>query len=146
MAEGNTNKKLRTQPQYELLYHPSIPGRGEFIRLAFEATGTPYTDIANESKDGGYDTVQKICMNQGIYSSDDNPPVFSPPALRVPGAGKDGKALVISQTPNILVYLAERLGLVPNDEASVYHVYQLAFTALDLNNEVHDTHHPVSTY
>jgi glutathione S-transferase len=136
-------KKIRTHPQYELLYHPGIPGRGEFIRLCFEATGVSFTDVAVEKKDG-YSDVQAICMNKGLESSDGNPPVFSPPALRVPGAGKDGKALVISQTPNILIYLAERLGLVPDDEAGTYHVYQLAFTALDLNNEIHDTHHPLA--
>lgn len=140
---AQATKKQRTQPQYELLYHPGIPGRGEFIRLAFEATGTAYTDVALEQEDG-YSTVQKICMNDGTESSDGNPPVFAPPALRVPGGGKDGKALVIGQTPNILMYLAERLGLVPDDEAGTYHVYQLAFTALDLNNEVHDTHHPIA--
>jgi len=138
-------KKLRTHPQYELLYHPGIPGRGEFIRLCFEATGVPYTDVAAEKKDG-YTTVQEICMNSdSLESADNNPPVFSPPALQIPGAGKNGKPLTISQTPNILIYLAERLGLVPeDDEAGTYHVYQIALTALDLNNEVHDTHHPLA--
>lgn len=136
-------KKARTHPQYELLYHPGIPGRGEFIRLCFEATGVSFTDVAVEKKDG-YSDVQAICMNDGLESADGNPPVFSPPALRVPGAGKDGKALIISQTPNILIYLAGRLGLVPDDEASKHHVYQLALTALDLNNEIHDTHHPLA--
>lgn len=136
-------KKLRTQPPYELLYHPSIPGRGEFIRLCFEATGVAYTDIANE-KPSGYDEVQSICTNPSKPGNTSNPPVFAPPALRVPGAGKDGQPLIIAQTPNILMYLAERLGLAPEDEAATYHVYQLAFTALDLNNEVHDTHHPLA--
>jgi glutathione S-transferase len=42
----------KNHPRYELLYHPGIPGRGEFIRLCFEATGVPYTDLANENKDG----------------------------------------------------------------------------------------------
>ena len=92
MAQSN-------QPKYELLYHPGIPGRGEFIRLAFEAAGVAYTDTANDQKDGGYSTVQQICMNKGTESADGNPPVFSPPALRVPGAGKDGSSsLIISQT------------------------------------------------
>jgi len=137
---STTNK----HPQYELLYHPGIPGRGEFIRLCFEATGVPFTDVAVEKKDG-YSEVQAICMNSGLESSDGNPPVFSPPALRIPGAGKDGRALVISQTPNILIYLAGRLGLVPeDDEAGKYHAYQIALTALDLNNEIHDTHHPIA--
>jgi glutathione S-transferase len=48
----SANKKARTQPPYELLYWPGIPGRGEFIRLAFEAAGVSYKDVANESEDG----------------------------------------------------------------------------------------------
>jgi len=141
----SSSKKIRTHPQYELLYHPGIPGRGEFIRLCFEAKGVAYTDLAIE-KDDGYSTVQQICMSpDSLESADNNPPVFSPPALRIPGGGKNGKPLIISQTPNILIYLAERLDLVPaDDEAGTYHVYQLALTALDLNNEVHDTHHPLA--
>jgi len=135
----------KNHPQYELLYHPGIPGRGEFIRLCFEATGVSYTDLAVEKKDG-YDTVKEICMNpSSLESADGNPPVFSPPALRIPGAGQNGKPLIISQTPNILIYLGGPLGLVPeDDEAGKHHVYQLALTALDLNNEVHDTHHPLA--
>lgn len=86
----SATKKARTHPQYELLYHPSIPGRGEFIRLCFEATGVPFTDVAVEKKNG-YSEVQAICMNDKLESADGNPPVFSPPALRVPGAGKKAK-------------------------------------------------------
>jgi hypothetical protein len=48
----SANKKARSNPPYELLYWPSIPGRGEFIRLAFEAAGVSYKDTANESEDG----------------------------------------------------------------------------------------------
>lgn len=48
----SSNKKARTLPPYELLYWPGIPGRGEFIRLAFEAAGVSYKDISNESEDG----------------------------------------------------------------------------------------------
>jgi hypothetical protein len=50
----STNKKARTHPPYELLYWPGIPGRGEFIRLAFEAAGVSYKDVSNESKDGEF--------------------------------------------------------------------------------------------
>ncbi|TKA68928.1 hypothetical protein B0A55_08469 [Friedmanniomyces simplex] len=135
-------------PLYELLYHPSIPGRGEFIRLAFEAASIPYTDIANASPEG-YATVQHLCTNpQNLESGDGNPPVFSPPALRISsgaaGGGSSDGALILSQTPNILWYLGEKLGLAPGDEAGRYHVQQVVLTALDLNNEVHDTHHPVA--
>lgn len=129
--------------QYELLYHPTIPGRGEFIRLAFEATGTEYVDVANASDDG-YDRVRAILdfhEKQGTV-----PPVFAPPALRVAAGRLDDAPLLIHQTPNILLYLGERLGLTPagKDETGRMYVHQLALTALDLNNEIHDTHHPIA--
>ena len=139
-------KKARTHPPYELLYHPGIPGRGEFIRLALEAAGVSYADVGNDSAAGGYKAVQEVCMNTKNESQSGNPPVFSPPALRVPGAGPDGAPLVIGQTPNILFYLGDKLGLVPeDDEQGRWFVNQLALTALDLNNEVHDSHHPIAT-
>jgi glutathione S-transferase len=144
------SKRQRTHPTYELLYHPGIPGRGEFVRLLLEGAGVAYTDVARDQKNG-YSTVQKICMSKDLRSDDGNPPVFSPPALRVPGAGKDGKSLVISQTANILAYLGERTGMNGEGEGgggdgdgTKWHVAQIAMTALDLNNEVHDTHHPVA--
>ena len=141
-----SSKKQRTHPQYELLYHPGIPGRGEHIRLALEAASVSYTDIANDSsKNEGYATVQKVCMNKDTSSSDGNPPVFSPPALRIPGEGREGKALVISQTPNILMFLGDRIGMAGAEDGSEkWFVAEVAQTALDLNNEVHDTHHPLA--
>ena len=33
---------------YELYYWPGIQGRGEFVRLALEAAGAPYVDVARE--------------------------------------------------------------------------------------------------
>lgn len=51
---SSSTKPIHTLPHYELLYHPGIPGRGEFIRLALEATHTPYTDVANASDEGTF--------------------------------------------------------------------------------------------
>ena len=56
--------------------------------------------------------------------------------------------MLVSQTPNILLYLGKKLGLAgpEEDENSVFYVNELALTALDgLSNEAHDTHHPVAT-
>jgi len=137
-------------PTYELLYHPGIPGRGEYIRLALEAAGASYTDPANAnppSKSGpnGYGTVLAAYNPKSTGDADGNPPIFSPPALRVPGAGKEGKSLLISQTPNVLAYLGPKLGLSGKDDGvDEWHVAELALTALDLSNEAHDTHHPVA--
>ena len=58
------NKKARSNPPYELLYWPSIPGRGEFIRLAFEAAGVSYKDTTNETEDG-----KSTHNNQGASTS-----------------------------------------------------------------------------
>lgn len=177
-----TTTTTTSTPKYELLYHPGIPGRGEFIRLALESQKIPYTDIANPSSsssssahENGYATVQRICMNpHALESAAGNPPVFSPPGLRVcfastGGQGREGeegnrKTLVISQTPNILIYLGEKIpGLVGGEvkgkgkgedgegdeddeerEKKKFWIQQLMMTALDLNNEVHDTHHPIA--
>lgn len=73
-----------------------------------------------------------------------NPPPLAPPVLR-------HGDVVISQTPNILLYLGPKLGLAGGENGdgsgdAIYRINQLALTALDgLSNEVHDTHHPVAT-
>lgn len=120
--------------RYELFYWPMIQGRGEFVRLALEDAGARYVDVARlpESKGGGIAAMQKIMQaKKGLAP-------FAPPFLR---AGK----LLIAQTPNVLLYLGPRLGLVPASEAAQLHAHQLALTALDVVNEAHDTHHPIAT-
>lgn len=127
----------------------AVPGRGEFIRLAFLAAGTPFSDPANDdppndSGANGYGLVQAAMDGKSTGDDAGNPPAFAPPMLKV----KDGKGstgdLVIHQTPNILLYLGNKLGLAGGDESDLYYVNQLALTALDVNNEAHDTHHPVA--
>ncbi|KAJ4289700.1 hypothetical protein N0V90_011029 [Kalmusia sp. IMI 367209] len=133
-----------SQKKYELLYWPGIPGRGEFARLAFEATGTPYVDVSNQVQ-GGIHQVLAVKDDKATQDADGNPPAFAPPALRIHGAGKGGKTLVLSQTPAILAFIGEELGLSGADAAEKAWINALTLTALDLNNETHDTHHPVST-
>ncbi|KAH7073764.1 glutathione S-transferase [Paraphoma chrysanthemicola] len=138
----SSTKKARTHPPYELLYWPQIPGRGEFIRLAFEAAGVSYKDVSNEQKDGVKEVASLISSSS--TGTDSNPPIFAPPALRIPGEGKNGSALILYQTPSILSYLGPKLGLSGEDEAESAWILSHALTALDLNNEAHDTHHPVA--
>jgi glutathione S-transferase len=66
-------------------------------------------------------------------------PPYAPPFIK---AGK----LVIAQTANILLYLGPRLGLAPRDEAGRLWAHQLQLTISDLVVEIHDSHHPVTTY
>jgi glutathione S-transferase len=63
---------------------------------------------------------------------------FAPPVL------KHGE-LVLSQTSNILLYLAPRHGLVPLDEPGRLAANQLQLTLADLVDEAHDTHHPIAS-
>src|SRR5437016_11080964 len=51
---------------------------------------------------------------------------------------------VVSQTANILAFLAPQLGLVPDDETLRAEASQIQLTIADLLGEVHDTHHPIA--
>lgn len=130
--------------KFTVLYHPKIPGRGEFLRLALEAAGERYADPANESKSGAMEVYSRIDTHS-TGDEDGNPPHFAPPMLKVSGAGKNAKTLVISQTANCLLYLGTELGLVGEGDVDKYYVNQLALTALDLCDENHSTHHPIAS-
>ena len=66
-------------------------------------------------------------------------PPFAPPFLK---AGK----IIVAQTANILLFLGPRLKLAPRDEAGRLWAHQLQLTISDLVDEIHDTHHPVSSW
>jgi glutathione S-transferase len=120
--------------RYEFFYWPSIQGRGEFVRLALEAAGAAYVDVARR-RGRGLGVAAMLRIMEG--KADERPP-FAPPFLR---AGR----LIIAQTANILHYLGPRLGLVPRSEASRLWAHQLQLTVEDLVVDIHDTHHPVSS-
>ena len=121
---------------YQLHYWPDIQGRGEFVRLALEAAGAPYVDVARGSKDQGQGVAAMLRAMQG--PAQQHPP-FAPPFLI------DGK-VVIGQTAAILLYLGPRLGLVGKSEAKQLWTHQLQLTLADAVAEVHDTHHPLATH
>ncbi|KAH9852329.1 glutathione S-transferase C-terminal-like protein [Lenzites betulinus] len=144
-------KEQRTE-EYILHYWPRMPGRGEYVRLALEYAGIPYTERSA-------DLMTTITTKVGT------PPHFAPPALQLP-SGR-----VLSQTANILNHIAPRCGLAgelgstlnthgtearavlraldddalekAEEERAV--VNQLTMTALDLQDETHNIHHPVAT-
>jgi glutathione S-transferase len=120
---------------YRLYYWPTIQGRGEFVRLAFEAAGASYVDVARlpESQGGGVAAMMPFLRGQrrGLQP-------FAPPFVEVEG-------MVVAQTANVLAFVGPRLGLVPEDEASRHAASQLQLTIADVVSEAHDTHHPVAT-
>jgi glutathione S-transferase len=117
--------------RYELYYWPQIQGRGEFVRLALEEASCDYVDVAR--KPGGEEKMLKALQWRASTT-----PAFAPPWLK---AGK----LIIGQTPNILLFLGERHGLAPRNEAGRLWVHQLQLTLADFLVEIHDTHHPIGS-
>jgi glutathione S-transferase len=117
--------------RYELYYQPSIQGRGEFVRLALEDAGADYIDVAR-APDFGRPGIMKFLENPAL----EHPP-FAPPFLK---AGK----LLISQTANILQFLAPRLNLAPKSEAGRLWAHQLQLTIADWLYETSQTHHPIA--
>ncbi|WP_084396395.1 glutathione S-transferase [Henriciella aquimarina] len=104
---------------YTLHYWQGVPGRGEYVRLAFEEAGVAYTD---QSPDWG--------------AGHDDTPSFAPPFLT------DGE-VTVGQTAAILHYLGPKLGLVPEDARLALWTHQIQLTVADLVVEAHDTHHPL---
>lgn len=116
---------------YDLWYWPSIPGRGEFVRLALEAGGIPYHDLAREAGERGMARIE-----DDLGADRDDPP-FAPPYLVADG-------MAISQSANILLFLGEKHGLAPPDLPSRLWINECQLTIADMVYETHDTHHPIS--
>lgn len=119
---------------YQLHYWPTIQGRGEFVRLALEAAGADYVDVARGEGKGQGVSAMLRAMKDGKAVQ----PPFAPPFL------VHGK-VVIGQTAAILLYLGPRLGLVGAGEARRLWTHQLQLTIADAVAEAHDTHHPIAS-
>lgn len=115
--------------RYRLYYWPTIQGRGEFVRLALEEAGAAYVDVARGR--GGEAAMLRLMRRRTT-------PPFAPPFL-VAGP------LTIAQTANILLWLGDRHGLAPRSAAGRLWAHQLQLTVADFVQEIHNTHHPISS-
>lgn len=120
--------------RYELYYWPSIPGRGEFVRLALEQAGAKYVDVAREPAAAGMGVA---ALTRWLEDPTVARPPYAPPFLK---ADKQ----IIGQTANILLFLGARHNLAPADEAGRLWTHQLQLTIADLVTHAHDTHHPIA--
>lgn len=119
--------------RYELYYWPTIQGRGEFVRLALEESGSEYLDVAREKRKGfGVPRLMRF-----LTGREGGELPFAPPFLK---AGRR----VVGQTANILLFLGDRHELAPRNENGRLWTHQLQLTIADLVEEAHDTHHPIA--
>ncbi|MFV8754220.1 glutathione S-transferase [Nannocystaceae bacterium ST9] len=124
-----------TDSTYRLYYWPSLPGRGEFVRLVLEQAGAAYVDVARLPADagGGPRAIMAMLAGEGPGLRPLAPPILVCGSLR------------LAQMPNICAWLAARHGLAPVGDDARAEAMQLQLTLADLVDEVHDTHHPVAT-
>jgi glutathione S-transferase len=118
------------EARLELYYWPTIQGRGELVRLLLEEAGAEYVDVARAP--GGVAALRRFLDGESAGALP-----FAPPFVK---AGE----VVVSQTANVLAFLAPKLGLVPADEALRAEANQIQLTISDLVAEIHDTHHPIA--
>src|SRR5438552_2894927 len=117
----------------ELYYWPTIQGRGEFVRLLLEEAGADYVDVARLPRAKG----GMAAMMRFVDGEEAGALPFASPFVKVGD-------VIVSQTANILAFLAPRLGLVPDDEALRAEASQIQLTLADFVGEIHDTHHPIA--
>ncbi len=109
---------------FRLYYWPTIPGRGEFVRLALEDAGAAYVDVGRSR---GAAAVAEM-INRGMH--------FAPPVLE-----NDHES--ISHVAHILAWLAYPLELAPSNERDFRRMVQLQLTVTDFVAEIHNVHHPL---
>jgi glutathione S-transferase len=114
----------------ELYYWPTIQGRGEFVRLALEEAGADWVDVARTK--GGMAAMMRF-----LEGDEPGALPFAPPFVKLGDA-------VVSQTANILAFLAPELDLVPDDEVLRAEASQIQLGIADFVGEIHDTHHPIA--
>ncbi|ORY01870.1 sigma-class glutathione S-transferase [Basidiobolus meristosporus CBS 931.73] len=114
---------------WELYYWPGMPGRGEFMRLLFIETSTPFKDVY-----AGEDWTAVGKVNYQLSKE-----FFALPTIKHNG-------FMLSQTPVICRYLAVKLNngvLYPKEELLGYQAEMIMAGIVDLTAEGHDAWHPI---
>jgi glutathione S-transferase len=102
-------------------------GRGEFVRLMFEAAGVPYIDH------GVKDMAEVVKFVRG--GGNEGFPIFAPPAIRKGG-------FVMNQTPSIVRFLGKEFGLYPSTKEGEAHADALNSFVTDFVAEGRLVFHP----
>lgn len=131
-------KEAEQEVKFRLFYWPGFPGRGEFPRLLFAETATPYEDV-----------YAKLSFEKAKADCYGNPNRFAVPAIEsLDHVDPDtGESLVISQTAVIMQYLASRCGeqrLLPENETQQLRAAVLMSDVVDVMEEGCKSWHAVN--
>ncbi|KAK3253260.1 hypothetical protein CYMTET_37486 [Cymbomonas tetramitiformis] len=121
--------------EWRLVYWPGFPGRGEFIRLMFEETATPFQDDRSAA------SVKSMTMSGRTAPS--GYPCLASPVLQNLRTG-----FSMGQTMAIMRYLAKNLDggrLLPKTDVDQAHADMIVCGVADLVEEGHAAWHPVDS-
>lgn len=119
---------------YRLYYWPTLPGRGELVRVILEDLGADWIDVARAG-----DTPDFAAVRNMLTAPPPGTPPSAPPVL-VHGD------LVLCQSGNIALYLGQQHDRLPNVPGALFVANQLLATLADIVAEAHDTHHPLGKH
>mmetsp|Transcript_2813 Transcript_2813/g.7444 ORF Transcript_2813/g.7444 Transcript_2813/m.7444 type:complete len:136 (-) Transcript_2813:53-460(-) len=131
MADSTTAELAPAAP-LRFFYHGGLPGRGEFVRMVLEDGGVAYVDLVrDEGLDGGEVRLACSAFSPRPVPLETARP-FAPPFIELP----DGTR--ISQTANLMLFVAESCGLAPEERVGKARLLGLLLFVMDVVAEVHD--------
>ena len=128
-------------PEWQLYYWPGLPGRGEFARLLFHETNTPYTEpFANATYPHIQATREQLTTTH---------PFFALPLLvHTPTNSGGGRPIHVSQSAVICRYLSLHLDggrLAAKNEHDDFRAQELLACAVDAVGEGCTAWHAIDT-
>jgi hypothetical protein len=108
MSTRSTAKKAKTEEMsYVLHYWPGFPGRGEYIRLAFEHAGRCYQQNLDPEK------FMPLIPSRNESGEGTYPAHFSPPILELPDGKTISQAGDFTGSPSVACVLDVPRRLLP---------------------------------
>lgn len=139
-AAADAPSSSSSSSAWKLYYWPTIKGRGEYVRLAFEEAGVPYSDVAAECADAkaGFALIKRACFDGQDGAA--HFPVRAPPAI-------SRGDFWLCNTPAVLSYLNTEFGWDPPTREGRAHVLEVLEVILsDAVSEGRLPFHPKSWY
>jgi len=125
--------------EWELYYWPKMLGRGEFARLLFAETGTPYKEMYQGlGGDKAWPQLQQMKQSK---------PFFACPLIRHTPPSSSSSPVLLTQVAVIVRYLAAQLDngrLAAKAGVDDYYATEVVANVVDVVAEGHDAWHAIN--